>query len=356
MNPNRIARVLEKMNEQGLDSLFLCDIQSIQYLTDLLVYPGERLWALCLRSSGEHVFFANRLFGEIRADYPVIVMDDTDDIISIVAKELESSRLMGVDKVLAARWLLPLMEKNGHCRFVLGSDCVDDVRACKDEEEKELMREASRINDECIVLLAHYLHEGITEVEAAAYLDRLYAERGCTTSFESIVSFGANGADPHHVCDDTPLRPGDGIVIDIGCKYRGYCADMTRTYFYKYAPAEYAEIYNIVLRANEAAEKFVKAGQRLCDIDATARDIIADKGYGEYFTHRLGHFIGREVHEKGDVSAAWKSTAKAGNVFSIEPGIYLPGKFGVRIEDLVLVTEDGCEILNHVSKELTVLG
>ena len=356
MNQERIARVLDKMRGQGLDSLLICDVQSIQYLTDLLVYPGERLWALCLRTNGEHCFFANRLFGEIKTDYPVTYMDDTDDIMTIVAQELKSSRFLGVDKNLAARWLLPLLEKNSECRYALGSDCVDDVRACKDEEEKELMRTASRINDECIVLLAQHLYEGITEVEAAAYLEKLYAERGANASFGLIVSFGPNGADPHHVCDDTPLRPGDGIVIDVGCLYKGYCSDMTRTYFYKYAPEEYVNIYNIVLRANEAAERMVRAGERLCDIDACARNIIAAEGYGEYFTHRLGHFIGREVHEKGDVSAAYTNAAVSGNVFSIEPGIYLPGKFGVRIEDLVLVTEDGCEILNHVSKELSVLG
>ena len=355
MNQNRIDRVLAKMNEQGLDCFFICDIQSIHYLTDLIVYPGERLWALCLRADGRHVFFANRLFGEIKADYPVISMDDTDDITTIVAKELSDSKVMGVDKTLAARWLLPLMQKNPDCRYLLGSDCVDDVRACKDEEEKAIMREASRINDECIVLLAEHLYEGITEREAADYLTKLYAERGSSASFGLIVSFGPNGADPHHVCDDTPLRPGDAIVIDVGCLYKGYCSDMTRTYFYKYASEENVEVYNTVLRAQEAAEKFVKAGELLCDIDATARNIIADKGYGEYFTHRLGHFIGREVHEQGDVSASFKKPAVAGNVFSIEPGIYLPGKFGVRIEDLVIVTEDGCEILNHVSKELTIL-
>jgi len=229
------------------------------------------------------------------------------------------------------------------------------VRACKDEEEKVLMRRASRINDECIELLADHLYEGITEQDAASYLEKLYAERGCSFSFDPIVSFGPNGADPHHMCDDTPLKPGDGIVIDVGCKYQGYCSDMTRTYFYKYAPREYVEIYNIVLKANLAAEKMVKAGERFCDIDACARNIISQAGYGEYFTHRLGHFIGREIHEKGDCSAANTDFVQPGNIFSIEPGIYVPGKFGVRIEDLVIATEDGCEILNHVSKEVTVL-
>lgn len=355
MNESRIRRVLDKMQQQGLDTLFISDNQSICYLTDIMVHPGERLWALCLRSSGEHIFFANRLFGEIRVDAPVVSMDDTDDIVSIVAEHLRESKVMGVDKVLAARWLLPLMEKNPACRYVLGSDCVDDVRACKDEEEKALMREASRINDACIVLLTEKLHEGITEKQAAALLDEIYARHGVTTSFDSNISFGPNGADPHHVCDDTPLRSGDPIVIDVGCRYQGYCADMTRTYFYQSATPENIEVYNTVLRANLAAEKLVRDGELLCNIDGCARGIIAEKGYGEYFTHRLGHFIGREVHEKGDVSAAYKTPARSGNVFSIEPGVYLPGKFGVRIEDLVIVTEDGCEILNHVSKELTIL-
>ncbi len=145
-------------------------------------------------------------------------------------------------------------------------------------------------------------------------------------------------------------------MIDIGCKKDYYCSDMTRTYFWKRADPEYVKIYDIVRRANETAEAMVKAGVPLMDIDITARDIISEAGYGEYFTHRLGHFIGMEDHEKGDVSAVNSQMAEAGMIFSIEPGVYLPGRFGVRIEDLVIVTEDGCEILNHVDKGLRILG
>jgi Xaa-Pro dipeptidase len=144
-------------------------------------------------------------------------------------------------------------------------------------------------------------------------------------------------------------------LIDVGCKKDSYCADMTRTFFYQSVSEKQREVYELVKKANEAAESMIKPGVRFCDIDKTARDIISKAGYGEKFTHRLGHSIGIEVHEYGDVSSINETKVKPGMIFSIEPGIYLEGEFGVRIEDLVLVTEDGVQLLNHYSKELTVI-
>ena len=131
---------------------------------------------------------------------------------------------------------------------------------------------------------------------------------------------------------------------------------MTRTVFYKEVSDEQRKVYNLVRQANEAAEAIIKPGVRLCDIDKVARDIITEAGYGKNFNHRLGHFIGRDVHEYGDVSAVFDMPVEAGMIFSIEPGIYIQGDFGVRIEDLVLVTEDGCEVLNSYSKDLLIIG
>lgn len=141
----------------------------------------------------------------------------------------------------------------------------------------------------------------------------------------------------------------------MGCMYKGYCSDMTRTVFYQEVTEKQKEVYNLVLQANLAAEAIIKPGVRLCDIDRAAREIIEKAGYGPQFNHRTGHFIGREVHEYGDVSASFDMPVKAGMIFSIEPGIYIDGEFGVRIEDLVMVTEDGCEILNKYSKDLIVV-
>ena len=170
------------------------------------------------------------------------------------------------------------------------------------------------------------------------------------------MSFGANAGDPHHESDDTVLKRGDVVLFDIGGRRCNYCSDMTRTFFWGEPDEETARIYDIVRRANEAAEALIKPGVRLCDLDAAARSLITAAGYGEYFNHRLGHFIGQTDHEKGDVSSANTAVAKPGMIFSIEPGIYLPGEFGVRIEDLVLVTETGCEVLNRNDKHWALVG
>ena len=170
------------------------------------------------------------------------------------------------------------------------------------------------------------------------------------------MSFGANGADPHHGPDGTVFNRGDVVLFDVGCKQGWYCSDMTRTFFTAEPTEHQRAVYETVRRANEAAEKIVRPGVTFAQIDLTARKVIEDAGWGDYFTHRLGHQIGLVDHEPGDVSATHDEPVREGQVFSIEPGIYLPGDIGVRVEDLVIVTADGCEVLNHYSKDLTVLN
>ena len=142
----------------------------------------------------------------------------------------------------------------------------------------------------------------------------------------------------------------------MGCEKEGYCSDMTRTFFCVTADPDYAAIHDLVRSANEKAESLIRPGIRFCDLDKAARDVISEAGYGEYFTHRLGHSIGMQAHEAGDVSQSNLTEIQEGMTFSIEPGVYLPGKFGVRVEDLVLVTADGCEVLNHADKHWKVIG
>ena len=175
-------------------------------------------------------------------------------------------------------------------------------------------------------------------------------------SFEPLVAFGANAADPHHGPDGTVIKPGDSVLFDVGCIKDGYCSDMTRTFYFQKASDEHRRIYEIVRSANETAISKIRPGVPLCELDGAARDLIAEQGYGPFFTHRLGHFIGLGEHEFGDVSSVNTQKAEPGMIFSIEPGIYLPGDTGVRVEDLVLVTEEGCEALNHYSKEFEIIG
>ncbi len=353
---NRIERVKKEMEKCGLGQLMLTDPVGIRYLTGLDVHPFERFWAFLVRTWSENIVFANQLFAIGDTGFETVTMTDSDDVARIVSPHIAPGRL-GVDKTMQARFLLPLMEDCSDTQFILGTDCVDNVRAVKDEKEQELMRKASKINDDCMEDLIAFIHEGVTEEECASYLTDLYKSHGADgVSFNPIISFGANAADPHHSPDSTVLKDGDCIVMDIGCKKDGYCSDMTRTCFWKKADPKYVEIYETVRQANEVAEGIVREGVPLCEIDASARDHIAAAGYGQFFTHRLGHFIGIEEHEKGDVSSVNSEAAKAGMIFSIEPGVYLPNEFGVRIEDLVIVTEDGCEVLNKVDKNIRILG
>ncbi len=356
MKTDRIERVIKAMAEEGLTQMLVCDPGSIYYLTGVMQHSGERLFALYITASGDHRFIANKLFPEPDAGIPVIWHTDTDNIAEVICGVIDTTRDLGIDKVMTARFLIPLQEKLSGVKTPLASQCVDWVRAVKDQNERQLMRMNSEINDKVMLSVPEAIREGVTEREVADFIKRRYIEEGCQgVSFSPIVSFGANAADPHHMPDDTVISEGDCIVVDIGGKKEDYCSDMTRTFFYKRADEKYASIHDIVRKANEKAESIIKPGVKLCDIDAAARDYISSFGYGQYFTHRLGHFIGMGVHEYGDVSSAFDVPVKEGMCFSIEPGVYLTGEFGVRVEDLVLVTADGCEVLNKVDKKWTVI-
>ena len=354
---SRIERVLGHMRARGLTQLMVTDPKSIWYLTGVDVEPYERLFAFLLRTDGRHAFFLNNLYNVPKTEFDEVWFSDTDDSIGLMAAKIDADKPLGIDKDWRAAFLIPLMERCPGMTPVLASDCVDDCRAVKDEAEQVLMKEASRINDEVNRAASEYVKVGMTEAEVAKFIESEFVKRGSSgPSFSTIVSFGANAADPHHEPDDTVLREGECVLIDMGCVYKRYCSDMTRTFFCGEPDDEFKKIHDLVRSANERAEAIIRPGVRFCDIDAAARDLISDAGYGEYFNHRLGHFIGQTDHEKGDVSSANTAAAAPGMIFSIEPGIYLPGKFGVRVEDLVIVTEDGCEVLNREDKHWRIVG
>lgn len=357
LKTERMDRVRAALRAQGLTQMIVCDPKSVWYLTGVAVEPYERLLALYLPTEGEPVLFLNRLFTVPEPPCRTVWHTDTDKPVAQIAEVVDAGRPLGIDKEWPAKFLIPLMETHPGMQVVLSSDCVDDCRACKDAEEQALMREASRINDAVNEAAKHYIKAGMTEREVAEFIDAQYRAHGCEgPSFTTIVSFGANAADPHHEPDDTVLKEGDCVLFDMGCVKSRYCSDMTRTWFCGQPTEKQAAVHDLVRRANEAAEALIKPGVRLCELDAAARDLITEAGYGAYFNHRLGHFIGQTDHEKGDVSSANTAVARPGMIFSIEPGVYLPGEFGVRVEDLVLVTETGCEVLNRNDKHWDVVG
>ena len=358
MKISRLNKVLTQMKENDIQQMLVSDPNAIFYLTGKMISPGERLLALYLNINGNHRLFINELF-PVHEDLGVekVWFDDTKDAVKIISEYIEKGKTIGIDKNWPARFLLHLMDLIPESKYVNSSFIVDTLRMCKDEEEKNLMRNASHINDLAMEKLQNLLTKELSEKEMAQNLASIYEGLGADGfSFSPIIAYGANGSDPHAHCGKAKPKEGDCVILDIGCVKDNYCSDMTITVFYKKAPQKAQEIFNIVLEANKRAISMVKPGVRFCDIDNAARDYITEKGYGKYFTHRTGHSIGIETHDMGDVSSINTDTLKPGMIFSVEPGIYLPGEFGVRIEDLVLVTEDGHEILNKHTKELNIIG
>ena len=356
MNHSRISRVIENMNACGLDQILVTGTPSVYYLTGSWVNPGERMLALYLNSNGDVRLFANRLFAlNGNTDVPLTEFDDTEDPVALLAGCIRPGKI-GIDKVWPSQFTIRLMEAKADVRPVLGSAPVDDARMCKDAEEIALMRASSLMNDRAIRMTMADICEGMTELELQdAYLKNAKKVGGDGSSFHPITCFGPNCAEPHHDNDETRLKKGDSIILDVGLMHQRYCSDMTRTVFFSSATDEQKKVYDIVRRGNEAGRAAVKPGVPMCEFDRAARRVIEDAGYGKYFIHRTGHGIGLEVHEHPDNSATSRIIAKPGMCFSVEPGVYLPGKFGVRIEDLVVVTEDGVETLNQLDHDFHIV-
>lgn len=233
-------------------------------------------------------------------------------------------------------------------------DLVDKLRITKDTAEMADLQAAIDVLDDCFMHLAkHELRVGRTEKEIALAVEQYLQSRGATTSFPSIVASGPNSSMPHAVPTDRPLQEGEPITIDIGAMVNGYCSDMTRTVCIGTPSEKLREIHALVLQAQETAEQNIKNGMTGKDADALARDYLAEMGYGESFTHGLGHGIGLEVHEPPSLSIRGSETKlEAGMVFSVEPGIYLPGWGGVRIEDLVVMEGESVRVLCRSPKAL----
>lgn len=355
MDKQRIDSVTENMKRTGLSQIIVASAASVYYLTGFWVDPHERMIAMYLDVSGKTILFGNEIFGlEGMPDLPLISHKDGDNPVEGLAQAVKPGEL-GIDKFWSSKFLIELMHLRNDIIPVHGSAPVDLARKLKDETEKTCMRNSSCINDQVVGSVIAMVQDGVTENYLASQVNKQFIQNGADCEGTQLVCFGANCADPHHNSNNTILKPGDSVLFDIFTPINRYWCDMTRTVFYKTVTDKQRQVYNLVKLANETAISKIKPGVLLSEVDKTARDIIAQGGYGDYFTHRLGHGIGLDCHEPPDVSAASDTPLEVGMMFSVEPGIYLPGEFGVRIEDLVMVTADGCEVLNQYPKDLQVI-
>ena len=354
---DRLRRVTDIMAREGLEQIVVTAAPSVFYLTGLWIDPHERMLALYLDVDGRLTLFGNTLFAIDRdkQSFACVLHSDGDNPVKQLSSLMRPGRI-GIDKFWPSKFLIGLLDLRPDLKPVVGSAPVDRARMCKDDAEIDLLRRASSQNDLAVAAVIQQLREGVSETELAAFLSEEYVRLGGDFPVGmQLVAFGPNAADPHHMPDKSVLKPGACALFDIFTPFDRYWCDMTRTVYFRSVSREEERIYETVRRAGEAAIAAIRPGLPLSQIDATARKIIAEEGYGAFFTHRLGHGIGLECHEPPDCGPGSETVAEPGMVFSVEPGIYIPGKYGVRIEDLVLVTETGCQSINTYPKQLCII-
>ena len=355
MKQTRLKQVIANMEKMGMKQLIISDPDSIFYLTGIGYDPGERLVALYINDQGDAHLFNNYMFPQQpQKGLKIHFYDDTDDYMGMMADVVAGGDL-GVDKFWRAKFMLPLLEKRPDLKLRLGSDAVDMARNFKDAEEIELMRKASALNDATMAEAIQHLGDGLTERQMVGLIGEIHLRLGADIAYDHLICFGEGCCESHHCSGSAKIQPGETAIFDIFAPVNHYWCDMTRTVFYKSASDEQRKVYDIVRAANAAGIAAIKPGIPISEVDAATRKVITDAGYGENFTHRTGHGIGLACHEPPDCSSTSQALIQPGMCFSVEPGVYLPGKWGVRIEDLVVVTEDGVEVLNKFTKDLLII-
>ncbi len=281
-----------------------------------------------------------------------VIAGDFDSIVNI----LKPYKKIGWDSNISYYEAKKVLEKLSNKTLVEISKDIETLRMFKSKQELENIIIAQSITEKGFNEALKVLKEGVSEIEIAALIEYVYLKNGAELAFDSIVAFGKNGASPHAHRTNNKLKSGDFITMDIGAKWKGYCSDMTRTVACGQISDKQLDVYNTVLEAQLKAEREIKSGMSGSDADKIARDYITSKGYGEYFTHALGHSVGVDIHENITLSTRAKSDIiRNGMVVTVEPGIYIPDFCGVRIEDTVLIENNVVNPLAHANKNLIII-
>jgi len=358
----RIARVRARMAELGVDVLLLSAGPELPYLTGYEAMPLERLTMLVLPRTGDTRLVIPRL--EVPRITPrpelfeIVAWEETDDPIALVAGMIRrSARRVAIGDHMWARFLLDLQHAVPSCAFVRSADVVTPIRMVKDADEIAALTRAAHAVDAIACDMGSVRFAGRSELDVHRELVERMLEAGHERANFAIVAAGANAASPHH--EPTAARligEGDLVLCDFGGTMDGYCSDITRMFHVGEPSTEVDDVYSVLAEAQEAGVRAATVGTLCQDVDAAARQVITGAGFGEYFVHRVGHGIGAEAHEDPYMVAGNSSPLEAGHAFSVEPGIYFPARFGMRLEDIVVATDEGPLRLNDAPRDIAIVA
>lgn len=351
---HRLERFDAKLAQSGLDALLVTGQNNIYYLTN---FWGTN--ATVFITKNRRLFLTDSRYTLIakQSVHGFDIIESKDPLKDIV-KLIEADKLetIGFDNQVSFAYYQGLQAIFEGYTLSPQNNFMEELRMIKDDKELATIRKACSISDRAFTDVLDFIKPGqTTELQVANFLDFRMREYGASgTSFESIIASGYRSAMPHGVASEKVIQSGETLTMDFGCYYKHYVSDMTRTIHIRDTTDEEREIYDIVLRSNQALIDAAKAGMTRRDYDKVARDVIVEAGYGSHFTHGIGHGIGLDIHEIPYFGNS-DETIEAGMVLTDEPGVYLADKYGVRIEDDIIITENGCELITLAPKELIVL-
>ncbi|MCX7792157.1 MAG: Xaa-Pro peptidase family protein [Chloroflexaceae bacterium] len=371
MHLQRLQRLIEALRDQRLDGLALMPDANLTYLSGLSFHPGKRLTLALVPADGappclvvpalEH----GRAEAAARVPMRYFPWHDAEGPAAALAAAVAAAfgpnargRALAVEHTAMRVMELRALEAAiPDLRTRDATPILADLRMVKDAAELAAIEQAVRIVESALERTIAQIRVGMTERQVSRLCSEAILAAGAESeSFENIVAAGPNAANPHHSNGDRPLQPGDLVILDCGARYQGYISDITRTVAIGEPGEQARRIYDLVLRANEAGRAAARPGVSGAAIDAAARAVIEQGGYGEYFIHRTGHGFGLETHEPPNIVAGNDEPLRPGTTFTVEPGIYLPGVTGARIEDDVVITADGARSLTAFGRELRIVG
>ncbi|MBC7329910.1 aminopeptidase P family protein [bacterium] len=349
-----VSRISDVLKRKRVDAFLVTQRENIAYLSGFYGSMGA-----LLISEKPVLFVDGRYYIQAKEQAPnceiVLAKNSFWDVVSEFIKNHGIKRLGFEDANVTYRVYRSLKRKLKGVSFVPLSGIVEKERIIKKDWEIERMRKAQALAEEAVSHCLNILKEGICEKDLAREFEFYVKGKGAELAFESIVAFGERSALPHAKPTERKLKKGDIVLMDVGARVDGYCSDMTRVFFFGKPEDELLKMFNAVLEAQNRAIEGIREGKKCGEIDALARECLNEKGYGELFTHSLGHGIGREVHEMPGLAPNSKERLVSSAIVTVEPGIYVEGLGGIRIEDMVLVGKKSCEDLTHFPKEPTII-